>query len=197
MNKSIARLLVLVLFIATLPIFFITIPALIIIYNGIIKKNNQVKLGFSSVDVMLKKRSDLIPNLVASVREIMKHESGLIERVTALRSNILEQTDDAPKKFALENEMSGLIGQVTVAMESYPEIKSDKSIMHLQRSLNESEEQISAARRTYNIAATDYNDKIQAIPVNIVAAMAGFTEATLFEALEAERKNPEVGKLFS
>ncbi len=196
MNKSTAIILIVFIIIITLPIFFITIPILFYMYNSLVKKNNHVEFAYSSIDVMLKKRSDLIPNVVSSVDKIMTHEKELFERITRLRSDIQENHDDKEKRFSLENEMSQLLGQIKLTMENYPEIKSNENMMHLQRTLNEVEEQIGASRRSYNSSVISFNNSIQTIPTNIVAALSEHKPKTYFEALEAEKINPSVKNLF-
>lgn len=196
MNKFTAIILLLLLILVTLPVFFITIPVLFYLYNSLVKKNNQVDFAYSSVDVMLKKRSDLIPNVIAAVNKIMMHEKDLLERITELRTQINQQDTNNEKRFELENEMGSLLGQVSVNMENYPELKSNENMLHLQRTLNETEEQISAARRMYNAAVVAFNTSIQSIPTNMIAALSSYQPKTYFEASEQDKANPSVKNLF-
>ena len=196
MNKPLAFLIVSIIVLITLPVFFITIPILIIIYNSLIRKRNQVDYAFSAIDVMLKKRSDLVPNVVASVNKIMTHEKELFEQITKLRSDIDSQEGDSKERFELENQMSQLLGQINVTMENYPEIKSNENMILLQRTLNETEEQIGASRRMYNAAVVNFNNSIQTFPNNLIATIAEHKQKAYFEATEQERTNPSVKNLF-
>ncbi len=195
MTKSTATIVLIIIVLVTLPLFFITIPVLIYSYNALIRKKNQVEFSYSGVDVMLKKRYDLIPNIVQSVQKIMTHESSLFERITALRSKISDGMD-TEKRFGLENEMSQLLGQLNVTMENYPDIKSNENMLHLQRTLTETEEQISASRRAYNSSVNSFNNSIESIPSNIMAGCLEYTSKIYFEATEIERTMPQVGQLF-
>jgi LemA protein len=164
--------------------------------NSLIGKRNQVEKAFSSIDVMLKKRHDLIPNLVSSVKSFAKHEKELLGNITALRSQAMAATS-TDEKIGLENQLTGMLGQLRVSMEAYPEIKSDKNYLQLQASLNETEEQISAARRAFNASVNDYNNKVEMFPSSIIANMKNMRRKASFEALETERQNVNVGDLLS
>lgn len=196
MNKTTALLIIIILVIITFPVFFITIPVLIYKYNAIVRHSKKVDQGFSGIEVMLKKRYDLIPNLVNAIKKLMDHEKSLIENITNIRTRLLENPKDQGEKFLLENQLSNAMGQLFVSMENYPQIKSDKNMLQLQQSLNECEEHISAARRIYNSVTTSYNTYIEVIPNNIVASASGFSEKPLFEVKEQERENVDVKTLF-
>ena len=167
----------------------------IIVYNSLAAKRANVQNAFAGIDVQLKKRCDLIPNLVSSVKAYMKHEAGTLEKLTELRTRAAAATDPV-ERLNLDRELSGALKNVMVQVEAYPDLKSSANVIQLQRSLNEIEEQISAARRTYNSAVTDYNLAIRIFPNNLLAGLFGFTESTLFEAAPEERANPNVGDLF-
>ena len=138
----------------------IAVLALIVIsvYNSLVGKRNQVSNIRSGVDTQLKRRFDLIPNLVATVKQYITHERDLLENISALRSGIQKAAGDE-QRFALNGELSNLISKLNVVVENYPELKANENIMHLQKTLNEIEEQISAARRAYNAAVTDVSLK--------------------------------------
>ena len=181
-------------------LFLLIIPVVIVIfiiavYNSLAAKKANVQNAFAGIDVQLKKRCDLIPNLVSSVKAYMKHEEGTLEKLTELRTRAAAATDPA-ERLNLDRELSGALKNVMVQVEAYPDLKSSANVIQLQRSLNEIEEQIAAARRTYNSAVTDYNLAIRIFPNNLLAGMFGFTESTLFEAAPEERANPNVGDLF-
>ena len=197
MNKSTALIVLVVFYVVTLPVFFITIPIGIWMYNNLVKRKNYVDLGFSGIDVMLKKRFDLIPNVVASVKEYMVHERELLSRITALRSGISQTSDQSDERFKMEGELSQLLGNISVAVEAYPELKSQQNVIMLQRTLNELEEQISASRRSYNAAVLTFNNSIETFPSIIFAALMEYELKPFFETQAQERVNPNVAKLFS
>ena len=168
---------------------------IVLMYNSLISKKNQVENIFASIDTLLKKRRNLIPNLVESVKAYMKHEKDLLEKITALRSKA-ENVSDENERMNLENQISSLLGKILVNVENYPELKANENVMHLQMTLTEIEEQISAARRAYNQAVTDYNNAIEMIPTNILAKFMGYQRKNVFEISEKERENINVGELF-
>ena len=170
---------------------------LILIYNSLVAKKNQVTNIFASVDTQLKKRYDLIPNLVASVSKYMEHEKSILEDITKLRAEANKPNISDEHKIALDKKISSALGSIMVAVENYPELKANENVMHLQRALTEIEEQISAARRAYNQAVTDYNNALEQIPTNFIASAMGYTKKEVFEISEAERKNINVKELFN
>lgn len=161
------------------------------VYNGLVTKRNQVENSFAGIDVQLKKRYDLIPNLVESVKGYMKHESEVLTRLAQLRSTPFAQLTDE-QKVEMDKSMSQVVSGLRVSVEQYPDLKASDNVMHLQRTLTETEEQLSAARRSFNAAVMDYNNSLQTFPSNILAGMFGFQKKTFFEAQESERKNVEV-----
>jgi LemA protein len=171
--------------------------ALVLMYNTLISRKNQVENIFGSVDAILKKRFDLIPNLISSVQQYMTHEKELLEKITQWRSQAMKPNISDEQKIDLDNKMSGALGSIMVAVENYPDLKANENIMHLQRTLTEVEAQISAARRAYNQAVTDYNNAIEMFPTNIMANIMHFTRKAVFETAEAERKNVNVKDLFN
>jgi len=180
------------------PLIVIIVLAIVLIlmYNSLISKKNQVQNIFASVDTQLKKRYDLIPNLVASVEKYMEHEKGILGEITKLRSEANKPNISDEDKIALDAKMSSALGSIMIAVENYPDLKANENVMHLQRSLNEVEEQISAARRAYNQAVTDYNNAIEMLPTNIMASFMKYRRKEVFEIIELERKNINVKELF-
>jgi LemA protein len=166
------------------------------LYNSLIKKKNQVKNAFASVDVQLKKRYDLIPNLVSTVKNYATHEKETLTKLTELRSKAINPNISNDEKIQLEKETKQMLGNIMVMVENYPDLKANENFMQLQRSLNETEEQISASRRYYNTSVTDFNNAIMVFPSNLVAGIMGLKEEKFFEAEETERQNVDVGKLF-
>jgi len=165
-------------------------------YNGLVGKKNAVETQFSGIDVQLKKRFDLIPNLVASVKEYAKHERELLENVTALREKAMKAAD-GDDTVAATNLLNGALGSLMVRMEAYPDLKASENFQDLQRQLAISEQEISASRRSYNIAVEIYNNAIEMIPTNIMARWMGYKQKTLFEIPETERENVNVSAMFN
>lgn len=164
-------------------------------YNSLIGKRNQVKNIRAGVDTQLKKRYDLIPNLVATVKEYMTHERETLTKVTALRNQAM-RTDDKGEEFRLNGEISKLLGGINVAIEAYPQLKANENVLHLQATLTETEEQISAARRAYNSSVMSYNNAIEMFPTNIIANIFNFKKDLFFETSEDEKEAPNVGEIF-
>lgn len=181
------------------PLIILIVIALILIlmYNSLVAKKNQVTNIFASVDTVLKKRYDLIPNLVASVNKYMEHEKSLLEEVTKLRAEANRPNISDEQKITLDAKVSSALGSIMVAVENYPELKANENVMHLQRTLHEVEEQISAARRAYNQAVTDYNNAIEMIPTNYMASLMSYKQKEVFEIVESQRKNINVKELFN
>ncbi len=167
-----------------------------ILYNSLIGKKNQVEYAYSGVDVQLKKRHDLIPNLVATVKQYMEHERALLERITELRARATSPNLSEGERMQAEAQLSGALRSLMIAVENYPQLKANENFLHLQASLNEIEEQIAAARRAYNAAVTDYNNAIEMFPTNLIASTMGLKRRAVFEAEEAERATPSVSQLF-
>lgn len=168
---------------------------LIAVYNGLIKLRNQVDEGWSDIDVQLKRRHDLIPNLVESVKGYLKHEKELLENITKARSNAMSAQDSGDQMglAKAESALGGLLGNLRVAMEAYPDLKANQTMGQLMDELSDTENKIQAARRFYNGVVRDFNTKMQVFPSNIVAGMLGFKAREFFEIEDpAERKNVEV-----
>jgi len=170
---------------------------LILMYNSLVSKKNQVENIFASVDTQLKKRYDLIPNLVASVSKYMEHEKSLLTELTKLRAEANKPNISDEHKIALDAKVTSALGSIIVAVENYPDLKANENVMHLQRSLNEVEEQISASRRAYNQAVTDYNNAIEMVPTNFMASAMNYKRKEVFEISEGERQNVNVKELFN
>lgn len=165
--------------------------------NILVGKKNQVEQVNASVDVILKKRFDLIPNLVETVKQYMQHEQGVLEQITALRSKA-QAAPTGTEKFELANEASALMGKaINIAMEAYPELQASTQFTTLQNAITEVEEQLSAARRAYNSAVTDYNNALEMFPTSLVAGMMNYQRQAVFEAAAHERATPNVKQLFN
>ncbi len=166
------------------------------LYNSLVGKKNRVENAFASIDVYLKKRYDLIPNLVASVKQYMQHESETLTKVTEMRARATSGSLSSDEKVALNNQLGKSIGGIMVAVEAYPELKADTGFQQLQRALNEIEEQLAASRRAFNAAVTDFNNAVEMFPTNILAGMMGYTRRELLVTAERERQNVDVSDLF-
>lgn len=177
-------------------ITIILVIILVLMYNSLISKKNQVENIFASVDTQLKKRYDLIPNLVSSVNKYMDHEKGILNEITKLRSEANKPNISDEQKIDLDAKMSSALGSIMIAVENYPDLKANENVMHLQRSLNEVEEQISASRRSYNQAVTDYNNAIEMLPTNFLAMAMSYKRKAVFEIIQVERQNINVKELF-
>jgi LemA protein len=167
------------------------------IYNGLVEKKNAVDNAFAGIDAMLKKRFDLIPSLVAVVKQYAKHEAETLIKVTQARAQAGSGPASSNVRIDLENQLTKVLGGVMVAVERYPELKADRAFLDLQGSLNEVEEQLSAARRFYNTAVTELNNAIQMFPSSIIAASMRLAPREPFTIPEAQRENPDVRSLFA
>lgn len=161
---------------------------IIILYNVMMKKRNGVKNAFSSIDVMLTKRCNEMENLVSGLKQYMAHESGIFERVAEIRKG-LEKAKTNEEKINQNAEMDKARRELNIAMEAYPNLKASTNLLHIQAALVEIEEQISAARRTYNAHVTDYNNFVQTFPISIFALILGYRKEALFEATEEQKKD--------
>jgi LemA protein len=172
----------------------ILIPVLI--YNSLIARKNRVLNVFGTIDALLKKRYDLIPNLVATVKGYAQHERSLLEEVTRIRAQALSGQVSDDEAVELDNRLTKALSRLLLVVENYPNLKASENFMHLQRTLTELEEQISAARRAYNAAVTDYNNAVEMFPTNIVASMMNYKRRRFFEISEKERQGIDVGEHF-
>jgi len=170
---------------------------LVLMYNSLVAKKNQVENIFASVDTQLKKRYDLIPNLVSSVSKYMEHEKSILQDVTKLRAEANKPNISDEHKMALDAKMSAALGSIMIAVENYPELKANENVMHLQHSLTEVEAQISAARRAYNQVVTDYNNALEQIPTNFMASAMNYRKKDVFVISEGERQNVDIKELFN
>ncbi len=171
----------------SLIISSISILAIIIMVNILISRKNRVDMAYSSVDAMLKKRYDLIPNLLTAVQKYMGHEKLVLSTLTSLRTRHTCMMSGEMKMAEDKEILQALKGIMAVA-ESYPALRASENFLHLQGSLNEVEEQISASRRAYNAAVTDYNNAIEMLPLSLMAWTVRYRRKPLFEITEDERR---------
>jgi LemA protein len=174
--------------VVVLLIIFLTI------YNGLVRRRNQVKNSWAQIDVQLKRRYDLIPNLVETAKGYMKHERETLEAVTNAR-NLAQQASSAGagERAKAEGELSSVLSRLLAVVENYPDLKANQNFLALQEELASTENKISFSRQFYNDSVLRYNNQTQMFPSNIVASMTGFKASEFFEVtLAAEREAPKV-----
>jgi LemA protein len=175
-----------------LGIFFLFIIYIISIYNSLVKLKNQCEEAFSSIDVQLKRRHDLIPNLVETVKGYAKHEKETFTKVTEARNMAMAASGDIAKRAEAENFLTNTLKSLFALSENYPELKANENFLQLQNSLNEIENNIQNARRYYNAVVRDLNTKIESFPSNIIAQMFNFKKREYFEIEESEKEPVKV-----
>lgn len=180
------------------PIIYIVIAIIVIIifwiigvYNGLIRKKTRTQEAWSDIDVQLKRRHDLIPNLMETVKGYMRHEEKVLTEVTKARN--MAMNAKSPKEHAkAENMLAGTLKTLFAVAENYPDLKASENFAKLQDELSDTENKIQAARRFYNGNARDFNIKILVFPNSIIAGMLKFTKFEFFEAEGEERENVKV-----
>ena len=160
-------------------------------YNGLVSLRNKVRDQWSQIDVLLKRRSDLIPNLVETVKGYASHESETLEAVITARNKVV-QAPSKEDEMAANGELSGALNRLFALAESYPDLKANQNFLDLQNNLKETEDKIAYARQFYNDAVMKYQNKIEMFPTNIVAGMFKFKPEKFFEATEQEKETPKV-----
>jgi len=158
-------------------------------YNGLVMFKNRAGEAWSDIDVQLKRRYDLIPNLVSTVKGYAAHESGVFEKVTEARSQAMQAGSTAEKAQA-ENMLSGALKSLFAVAEAYPDLKANQNFLELQRELSDTENKIQASRRFYNGVVMEYNTKIETVPTNFIANMFTFAKREFFELDEEAAKQP-------
>lgn len=186
----------------TMIIIAVVVLALLYwLYYSLIQKKNKAKEAFSSIDVQLKKRYDLIPNVLFIANKFMEHERGLLEDITKLRAQAAKLPADlnnAAQKLDLDASIAGKMGQLMVAVENYPQLKSDQTMIQAMQTYNEQEEHIAAARRFYNSAVLELNNAVEIFPSSMVAAMLNIKQLPFFEVKnEQEREAIDASKYFN
>jgi LemA protein len=172
------------------------------VYNGLVVGRNRYKNAYAQIDVQLKRRYDLIPNLIECVKGYMAHEKGTLEAVVAARTNAFAACQKAAAKpgdpaamkelSQAEAQLGGALGRLIAVSEAYPDLKANQNMMSLQEELTSTENKISFSRQAFNDAVTAFNNQRQVFPTVLVANIAGFTEAALLEAAATEREAPKV-----
>ena len=171
--------------VAILVLYFVAV------YNGLVSRRNQVREAWATIDTQLKRRYDLIPNLVETVRGAAAHEQDTLAAVIAAR-NVAMAANGAVDKSVAENGLTGALNKLFALGESYPTLRANENFLELQRELSDTETKIQSARQFYNTLVMGLNTQIEQFPSNIVARMFGFAPAQLFEINESERTAPRV-----
>jgi LemA protein len=162
-------------------------------YNSLVKRRNQVDNSWSQIDVQLKRRYDLIPNLVEAVKDYMSYEQETLTNVTAARSAAMNAGNQGPQAQAqAENMLTESLKSLFAVVEAYPDLKANQNVLSLQEELTATENKISFARQFYNDSVLTYNNKIQMFPSNVIAGMFNFTTRQFFEVPESDRAVPKV-----
>ncbi len=176
------------------PILIIAIVVIVLvlvfvfgIYNGLITARNRVKESWSGIDVQLKRRTDLIPNLVETVKGYASHEKEVFQKVTEARSAMMN-AKGAKEAEVADNMLTGALKSLFAVAEAYPDLKAADNFKELQQELSDTETKVASSRQFYNANVLDYNTKIQTVPSNIIAGMFGFAASEFFEAEEADKK---------
>ncbi|KMQ70467.1 LemA family protein [Chryseobacterium koreense] len=181
----------------TIIIFGAPILLLTIYYfNHLIRRKNEVDNASGSINVMLKNRYDLIPNLVDTVKNYMTYESQILDKLTMMRTQALSSDTSDVEKMKLNNDIGGALKQIMVSVENYPDLKASNNFLQLQESWADIEDRISASRRFFNNAVTDYNNAVASFPGNIFAGMMGYKTKSTFETLTEESQNLKAKDLF-
>jgi len=172
-----------------LAVVAVVILWIIAVFNGLVVLKNRAKEALSDIDVQTKRRYDLIPNLVETVKGYATHEKELFERVTQARTAAIDATGLSNKAEA-ENALSGTLKSLFAVAESYPDLKASTNFLELQRELTDTEDKIQAARRFYNTNVRDLNIKIESFPANLIASSFGFKQMELFQTTSEAEKQP-------
>ncbi len=179
-----------------LAVLAIVVLWVIMTFNGLVRSKNRVDEAFSDIDVQLKRRYDLIPNLVETVKGYMTHERETLVKLTEARTAAMTSHDKAgatlAEREAAENALSSTLKSLFAVTENYPELKASQNFLQLQDEISDTENKIQASRRFYNGNVRDFNTNIQTFPTNMFAGMLKFTKYEFFQAAEGERQNVQV-----
>ena len=180
-----------ILIVVIVVILLFLIITIVHMYNNLVGLRNRVKNSYAQIDVQLKRRNDLIPNLVETVKGYAGHEKGVLEEVTKARANVMNASG-IEETSAADNQLTGALKSLFAVAENYPDLKANSNFQQLQTELSETEDKISYARQFYNDVVLKYNNACQKFPSNIIAGLFGFKEEAFFEAPAEERAVPQV-----
>lgn len=175
-----------------LAVFAIVVVVTVVLYNGLVRKRNEVDNAWSQIDVQLKRRLDLIPNVVETVKGYATHEREALEAVVTARSHAMAAGSTPHEQAQADNEITGALRQLFALAEAYPDLKANQGFVSLQEELANTESRIAYARQFYGDAVEAYNNAIQAFPGVLIAKVFGFAEREYFEAEAAAREVPKV-----
>ena len=176
-------------FLLALGIVVLVVGWVILAYNGLVTLRNQLRNAWAQIDVQLKRRHDLIPNLVETVKDYMEYEEEVLTRVTEARSRAVAAQGPAEQAQA-ENALTGALRQLFAVVENYPQLKANENVMRLQEELTGTENRIAFARQFYNDTVMRFNTRIQTFPTNLIAGMLGFTAQEFFATDEPTEREP-------
>lgn len=162
------------------------------IYNSLVRLRNQVQNAWSQIDVQLKRRHDLIPNLVETVKGYMQHERETLEAVTKARQQAVQMSDSVAQQAKMENLLTQTLRSLFAVAENYPDLKANQNFLALQEELTSTENKISFARQFYNDSVLQLNNKVEMFPSNLIAGSFGFKKGEFFEVEEAAKETPQV-----
>lgn len=174
-----------------LGVVVVLIIIVMIMYNSLVVLRNKKDNEWAQIDVQLKRRADLIPNLVETVKGYAKHENSTLEEIIQAR-NSLVSAKTPEEEIKKNNELTNAISRLFALAENYPDLKANQNFLSLQNDLKETEDKISMAREFYNDTVLTYNNKVETVPANIIANLFGFKKATFFEVEESEKNTPKV-----
>ena len=180
-----------IILIAIIVILIIIVVAIIHMYNNLVGLRNRVKNSYAQIDVQLKRRNDLIPNLVETVKGYASHEKGVLEEVTKARTGVMNAST-VEETSAADNQLTSALKTLFAVAENYPDLKANSNFQQLQAELTDTEDKISYARQFYNDVVLKYNNACQKFPSSILAGMFGFNEETYFQVPESETAVPKV-----
>ena len=189
MNEGMSTSAIIIVIIVGL--LFILTCYIISIYNKLVNARNRADNQFSQIDIQLKRRSDLIPNLVETVKGYAKHEEGTLTKVVEARNKAIS-ANGVNAKVEAENELSGALNKLLALTEAYPELKANENFLSLQDDLKDTEDKITYARQFYNDSAMNFNNLVEMFPSNIVAKMFKFVKFDFFVAAEEDKGTPKV-----
>ncbi|MEZ4156858.1 MAG: LemA family protein [Candidatus Paceibacterota bacterium] len=179
------------------PLFIILLVVVVVLalwligtFNSLVRMRNRMKEAASDIEVQSKRRFDLIPNLVETVKGYAKHEEGVFTKVTEARAAVASASGSVTQKAGAENMLSDTLKSLFAVSESYPELKANANFLELQRELSDTENKMMASRRFYNNTVNDLNTKIETFPTNLIAGMFGFKQGTLFATTKQEENEP-------
>jgi LemA protein len=176
-----------------LAVVALLIVIAIVTYNGLIRSRNQIENAWSQIDVQLKRRIDLIPNLVETVKAYAAHEKETLDAVIRARNAAMAAPSDPHAQAAADTMMTGALRQVFALSESYPDLKANQNFLALQEELTATEGRVAYARQFYNDSVLNYNNKLQQVPTVVFASMLKFEKREYFEADESARDVPKIG----